>query len=177
MNKPKRKVAMLDRDGVLNKNRGYVGFKKDFKWIKGAKETIKKLKQSKFYVAVITNQSGIARGKYTEDEFLKLSSWIKERFFANGVNLTRTYYCPHHPDFGNQKYKKVCLCRKPGSLLFNQAQEDFNIDMKASIMIGDKLSDLVAAKNAGVGNLLLFSNNINSEFETIPSLSAAMGRL
>tara|TARA_Y100000992_G_scaffold302406_1_gene276425 strand:- start:4718 stop:5242 length:525 start_codon:yes stop_codon:yes gene_type:complete len=171
------KALFLDRDGVVNHDLGYVHKSSDIVFIDDIFKLTKMAQDLNYLIIVITNQSGIARGKYTEDEFLKLSSWIKERFFANGVNLTRTYYCPHHPDFGNQKYKKVCLCRKPGSLLFNQAQEDFNIDMKASIMIGDKLSDLVAAKNAGVGNLLLFSNNINSEFETIPSLSAAMGRL
>ncbi len=171
------KALFLDRDGVVNHDLGYVNKSSDIVFIDDIFKLTKMAQDLNYLIIVITNQSGIARGKYTEDEFLKLSSWIKDRFFANGVNLTRTYYCPHHPDFGNQKYKKVCLCRKPGSLLFNQAKEDFNIDMKASIMIGDKLSDLEAAKNAEVGSLLLFSNNINSEYETIPSLSAAMGRL
>ena len=171
------KALFLDRDGVVNHDLGYVHKSSDIVFIDDIFKLTKMAQDLNYLIIVITNQSGIARGKYTEDEFLKLSSWIKDRFFANGVNLTRTYYCPHHPDFGNQKYKKVCLCRKPGSLLFNQAKEDFNIDMKASIMIGDKLSDLEAAKNAEVGSLLLFSNNINSEYETSPSLSAAMGRL
>tara|TARA_Y100000768_G_scaffold388831_1_gene387654 strand:+ start:7497 stop:8024 length:528 start_codon:yes stop_codon:yes gene_type:complete len=171
------KALFLDRDGVINQDLGHVHRISDIIFIDNIFKLTKIAQDKNYLIIVITNQAGIARGKYTEGEFLELSAWIKDKFFEKGVNLTKTYYCPHHPDFGNQKYKKVCLCRKPGSLLFNQAKEDFNIDMKASMMIGDKLSDLEAAKNAGVGKLLLFSNNLNDEFETIPSLSAAMERL
>lgn len=168
------KALFLDRDGVINIDNGHVYKIADFIFVEDIFNLTKLAQNNDYLIIVITNQAGIARGKYTENDFLELTNWVNDQFSRNGVNLTSTYYCPHHPNFGNQRYKKKCDCRKPGSLLFNQAKETFNIDMKSSIMIGDKLSDLEAAKNAGVGRLLLFSNHINDEFETISSLSKAI---
>jgi len=171
------KALFLDRDGVINHDLGYVHKISDLIFIDDIFRLTKIAQKNNYLIIVITNQAGIARGKYTEDDFLEFTNWIKHKFSENGVDLARTYYCPHHPNFGNQFYKKVCSCRKPGSLLFLQAHEEFNIDMQESIMIGDKLSDLEAAKNAGVGRLLLFSQNTNHDFETITSLSMAIEKI
>ena len=103
------KALFLDRDGVINQDLGHVHRISDIIFIDDIFKLTKIAQDKNYLIIVITNQAGIARGKYTEGEFLELSAWIKDKFFEKGVNLTKTYYCPHHPDFGNQKYKEVCL--------------------------------------------------------------------
>ena len=163
MNKPKRKVAMLDRDGVLNKNRGYVGFKKDFKWIKGAKETIKKLKQLKFYVAVITKQSGVARKFFKYRDVQRLHAEMQKDLSKINTKIDAFYFSPYHIDGIVKKYKINSSCRKPGIKLFKRIQKKFNVEKKSSFMIGDQKTDMIFAKRCGVkgyffknGNLLSF---------------------
>jgi len=151
------KALFLDRDGVINQDLGYVNKIENFFFMDGIFSLAQKARARNFLIIVITNQAGIARGMYTEDDFFKLTSWMEDQFLKHEAQITKTYFCPHHPDASILHYKKKCSCRKPGSLLFSQAQKKYNIDMKASVMIGDKVSDLEAANEAGVGSKLLFS--------------------
>ena len=155
------RALFLDRDGVINKDYGHVHSKENFEFKEGIFELTESALASGYSIFVITNQAGIAKGYYTEKEFQLFTQWIDKQFQAHNIKITKTYYCPHHPDYGNEQYRRICRCRKPGSELFERAVTDFSIDMRKSIMIGDKLSDIEAAKDAGVGRLILLDNDIN----------------
>ena len=140
----------------------------DFEFIEGVFEACKYLISLDYKIIVVTNQAGIGRGLYDEETFLELTKSVSEIFLCNGIRITNTYFCPHHPVHGLGKYKKYCKCRKPEPGMFIKAASEYGIDMKSSIMVGDKLSDLQAAKSAGVGRLVLFEDSAtrltNSEF-------------
>jgi D-glycero-D-manno-heptose 1,7-bisphosphate phosphatase len=155
------KALFLDRDGVINEDFGYVYKKDDFKFKKGIFKLLTKAKNLGFSFFIVTNQSGIGRGFYNEKDFKSLTYWVKEQFNKKGIIIQKTYFCPHHPIHGVGSYKKNCQCRKPNSLLFEKAKIDFNIDISKSIMIGDKESDLIAAKKAGVTKLILLNKYNN----------------
>lgn len=152
------KAVFLDRDGTINVDKGYVHRIEDFQFIKGVPEAIKLLNDSGYKVIVITNQSGIARGYYSEGDANKLHNEINGLLKNYEAHIDRFYYCPHHPDYGNEKYKINCLCRKPKTGLIDKAVRDFNIDIKKSWMIGDRESDLIAGINAGVKSMLICKN-------------------
>lgn len=151
----------FDRDGVLNEDLGYVYRKSAFKWLPGATEIIKFLKEDGYLLFVISNQSGIARGFYTEKDVDRLHHWMNEELFKmHGVEIDKFYYCPHHPAFGVPPYKMGCQCRKPKPGLIHQAISDFNIDVKASYFIGDRKTDMEAAEAAGVNGWLFRGRNL-----------------
>jgi len=152
----KKPAAFLDRDGVLNIDRGYVHLPGDFVWTDGAKEAVKYLNDHGYLVIVVTNQSGVAREYYTEDAVNKLHNWINIELAKTGAHIDAFYYCPHHPEAGDGPYGISCQCRKPAPGLFLKAMEDWLVDKNKSIAIGDKETDLVAAKRAGVRKGLLF---------------------
>ena len=159
----KKPAAFLDRDGVLNVDRDYVHDQEGFAWVEGAPEAVKWLNDRGYLVIVITNQAGIARGHYSENEFLSFTRWINEQLQASGAHLDATYYCPHHPVEGRGVYKKTCDCRKPAPGLIMRAAAEWDIDIQHSMLIGDQESDLLAAHDAGLsahlfkgGNLLHF---------------------
>ena len=156
------KALFLDRDGVINEDLGYVYRKEDFIFKKGILSLTRKALHNDFSIFIVTNQAGIARGYYTEDDFLQTSKWLKEYFQEKGVVITDIYYCPHHPKYGSEIYKRKCNCRKPKPQMFLDAQTDYEINMDQSIMIGDKPSDLIAAESAGVKGLYLIGN-LNEE--------------
>ena len=107
----------------------------------------------------MTNQAGIARGLYSEQHFRCFTKSVEKLFLNKNVLISKTYYCPHHPQFGLGQYKKICGCRKPAPGMFHLAKREFSIDMKNSIMIGDNISDLQAANFSGVGTLILLESN------------------
>ncbi|MGL4861400.1 MAG: D-glycero-beta-D-manno-heptose 1,7-bisphosphate 7-phosphatase [Enterobacteriaceae bacterium] len=148
-------AIFLDRDGTLNIDYGYVHDIDHFHFIEGAIEACKKLKQMGFALILITNQAGIARGKFSEEQFLQLTEWMDWSLSDRGVDLDGIYYCPHHPDHGNALYRKACDCRKPEPGMLLAAKKDLNIDMMSSWMVGDKLEDLQAGRAAGVGTTVL----------------------
>ncbi|MFM2482439.1 D-glycero-beta-D-manno-heptose 1,7-bisphosphate 7-phosphatase [Celerinatantimonas sp. YJH-8] len=151
----KTPAIFLDRDGVINEDGNYVATADDFHFIKGSIEAMQQLKKLGWRLVVVTNQSGIARGLYSEDQFLHLTEWMDWSLADRGVDLEGIYYCPHHPDYGQGEYHQDCDCRKPKPGMFLQASEELNIDLTQSWMIGDKASDLEAAKNAGVEQRIL----------------------
>ncbi len=148
-------AIFLDRDGVINVDHGYVSDEHDFEYIDGVFEACQKLQAMGYLLVVVTNQSGIARGYFSEERFLSLTQWMDWNFADNGVELDGIYYCPHHPTEGVGEYKIDCECRKPKAGMFKSAQQFLAIDMANSVMVGDKADDMQAAINAGIGTKLL----------------------
>ncbi|NAW64781.1 D-glycero-beta-D-manno-heptose 1,7-bisphosphate 7-phosphatase [Photobacterium halotolerans] len=148
-------AVFIDRDGVINVDHGYVHTVDDFEYIEGVFDACKKLKEQGYLLVLVTNQAGIARGMYTEDEFLTLTEWMDWNFVDNGVEFDGIYYCPHHPTEGKGDYLQDCDCRKPKPGMFISARDFLNIDMARSVMIGDKTDDMTAAQAADVGTRIL----------------------
>ena len=148
-------AVFIDRDGVINVDHGYVHTVDEFEYIDGVFEACKKLKDMGYLLVLVTNQAGIARGMYTEDEFLTLTEWMDWNFVDNGVEFDGIYYCPHHPTEGQGDYLQDCDCRKPKAGMFKSARDFLKIDMANSVMIGDKADDMKAAEAAEVGTKIL----------------------
>ncbi|CBK73522.1 histidinol-phosphate phosphatase family domain/HAD-superfamily hydrolase, subfamily IIIA [Butyrivibrio fibrisolvens 16/4] len=152
------KAIFLDRDGTINIDKDYLYKIEDFEYISGVVEALKQLQDMGYLLIVISNQSGIARGFYSEDDYLIIDRWMKDDLKSRGVNITASYYCPHHPKALVKKYRCECNCRKPNTGLFWQAQKDFDIDMSKSIAIGDKERDIAICKEAPVRGILIDCN-------------------
>ena len=148
-------AIFLDRDGVINVDTGYVYLVDDFKFIDGVIDALLKLKQKGYLLVVVTNQSGIARGMFTEEQFMSLTEWMDWSLADRGVDLDGIYFCPHHPSEGSDQYRKSCTCRKPGPDMILDAVKHLDIDLARSYMVGDKPSDMKAAINAGVAHKIL----------------------
>jgi D-glycero-D-manno-heptose 1,7-bisphosphate phosphatase len=118
-----------------------------------------------YLIIIATNQAGIAKGYYSEEQFLELTKWMEKEFAQQGIKITKTYYCPYHKEAKIAKYKQDSLDRKPNSGMLLKAIKDFNIDPKKSIMIGDKESDIMAAANANIAKTILLNNK--SDFSKI----------
>ena len=146
----KKAALFLDRDGVINVDTGHLYLKEDCTFILGIFELVAAAKKLDMYVFVVTNQAGVARGYYSEDDFFVLSKWMNEQFGLHQGRVDEFFYCPHHPDFGNSLYKIDCNCSKPKPGMFEQAKQKYDIDLTHSMMIGDKESDLIASIAAGV---------------------------
>lgn len=136
------KAIFLDRDGTLNVEKNYLYKTEDFEFIPGMPEAIKMWNNSGYLVIVITNQAGVARGYYKEEDVYKLHQYINQRLKEIGAHIDAFYYCPHHPVYGIGKYKIDCNCRKPKTGMLEKAISDFNIDVKQSYLFGDKASDI-----------------------------------
>jgi D-glycero-D-manno-heptose 1,7-bisphosphate phosphatase len=149
-----KKALFIDRDGVINVDRVHVHQIKDFTFTKGIFDLCRRYMESGYLIIVITNQAGIAKGLYTERDFLDLTEWMTVQFREQGIVISKVYYCPHHPDITGP-----CECRKPNPGMILQAIEEFNLDIKQCILIGDHQSDLEAGRRAGIpeSNLLLFN--------------------
>jgi len=149
-----RKALFLDRDGVINVDHGYVSRIEDFEFVPGILDFIKAAQAKGYLPIVVTNQSGIGRGYYSAEDFERLTGHMLEKMREQGIVIDRSQvlHCPHAPEEG-------CDCRKPEPGMFLQAQKRFGIDMADSVMIGDKPSDIDAAKAAGVGWTFLIEKN------------------
>lgn len=150
-----RPALFLDRDGVINRDINHLYKIEDVVFIDGVFDTLKKYQSSGYAIVIVTNQAGIAKGLYSEHDYLELSKWMKSVFSDHGVNIDAEYYCPHHPEATVAKYKKVCNCRKPAPGMILKAAKELNLDLKKSILVGDKESDILAGKNAGIKRLIL----------------------
>ena len=145
------KAAFLDRDGVINVDTGYVGSWSDFILIDGVLEAMRLLKSDDYKLIIVTNQSGIARGFYSEKQFQQLTTKMVNFFSINGIEISKVYHCPHAPLTENSRTAVGCDCRKPKPGMLLMAEKDFALDMSASLIFGDKPSDIEAGKAAGVG--------------------------
>ncbi|MBD1227795.1 MULTISPECIES: D-glycero-beta-D-manno-heptose 1,7-bisphosphate 7-phosphatase [Xenorhabdus] len=148
-------AVFLDRDGTINIDHGYVHEIDNFQFIDGAIEAMLELKKMGYALVLVTNQSGIARKIFTEDQFMQLTEWMDWSLADRGVDLDGIYYCPHHPEAEDEGYKKNCDCRKPQPGMLLDAQKTLHIDMSSSYMVGDKIEDMLAAKAAKVGTRVL----------------------
>ena len=146
----KKKALFLDRDGVINKNFGYVFSKKNFVWLKNVKKAIKFAYKKKYLIIVITNQSGIARGFFSENDVNTLHKEINKQLKITNCKIHDFFYCPYHPKHGNKKYKKNSYLRKPNPGMIFGAVKKWNIDLNKSFMLGDKKTDMVTAKRANL---------------------------
>ena len=152
-------ALFLDRDGVINIDKGYVHLKKDFEFFEDVFQLINIANRLGYLVIVITNQAGIGRGYYSKAQFEKITYWMLSELKKNNAEIDALYYSPFHPVKGKGKYLKKENTRKPGSGMFEEASKDFKIDIKNSIMIGDKLSDMEASSSFGIRNNYLFDLN------------------
>ena len=154
-----RPALFLDRDGVVNIEKNYLHKVEDFEFIDGIFELCQKYQNLNYLIVVVTNQSGIARGYYSEDEFEKLTIWMIETFKKQGIAITDVYHCPHHPDISGP-----CSCRKPEPGMLLEAAKKHDIDLKHSLLVGDSERDITAAHRAGLEETYLFSPDAkNSE--------------
>lgn len=149
----KRKPAVfLDRDGVLTVEESYVCLAEKLKIFPYARECVAQIHRKGYYAIVITNQSGIARGLFSEEELQKMNQMLMRE-----VGVDAVYYCPHHPDGSVKKYAVTCDCRKPQTGLLKRACQDFPIDLEGSFMVGDRSGDILAGKGMGIKTVLLES--------------------
>lgn len=153
----KKKALFLDRDGVINYDYGYVYKIEHFKFKENIFEYIKKFKKKNYEIIIITNQAGIAKAKFSYLEYLKLHNYIIKKFKDKNIEVT-IFFCPHHPNAKLKKFKKNCLCRKPKPGMLILASKLLKINLKKSIMIGDKLSDIKAGMRAGIEKNFLVKN-------------------
>jgi D-glycero-D-manno-heptose 1,7-bisphosphate phosphatase len=161
------KVAFLDRDGVINKDAGYTYRVDDFEFTDGCIDALKIFQEKNYKIIIVTNQSGIGRGYYSEDDYQQLTCWYRQQLLDQGITITDVFHCPHTPE-------NLCACRKPREGLFLQAAQKYEIDFSSSFMVGDKISDLQAAKKMGVDKLFMLSGDDQSSQqkrnETLKSL-------
>ena len=144
----RQRAIFLDRDGVINKDKNYLYRKEDFEFIDGVFEACQYFQKLSYQLIVVTNQSGIARGYYQEQDFHKLNQWMIEQFDDEGIKILDVFFCPHGPE-------STCNCRKPKPGMLLEAKIKYNIDMGSSWIIGDKEADVSAANASGISNTIL----------------------
>ena len=155
-----RPALLLDRDGVINVEKHYVHRIQDVEFIDGIFDLCRGAAASGMVIVVVTNQAGIGRGIYTEDQFLELTHWMREQFLKRGVTIDAVYFCPHHPEHGIGAYRRECYDRKPNPGRILRARDDLALDLGRSVFIGDKNSDIAAARAAGVGQVVLLCSGV-----------------
>lgn len=165
----KRKAVFLDRDGTINVEKDYLFRIEDFEFLPGVLDGLQLLRQAGYLLIIITNQSGIARGYYTEEDYNKLTAWMLDQFKQDGIEISKVYHCPHHPRAAVERYRKDCNCRKPGLGLFEKAIKDFDLDLSGCYAIGDKMRDCEICVNSGCHGFVIGSNEDAVTLERIQS--------
>lgn len=172
-----RKAAFLDRDGVINLDRAYVSRWEDFEFVPGAIDAMRRLKQAGYALVVVTNQSGIARGYYSEAQYQALTAAMKQALADAGAAVDAVYHCPHHSKGEVAELAIECDCRKPAPGMILRAAQELNLSLADSILVGDKPSDIEAARAAGVGKAYIVqSDNLESSTD-LAGADAAYGNL
>jgi len=145
---PCRPALFLDRDGVINRDTGYVFRPRDFEFLPGIFQSLRRWQVEGYRLVIVTNQSGIGRGLYRAQDFHELTEWMLARFSAEGIRIDGVYHCPHRPEEG-------CCCRKPQPGMLLKAAADLRLDLAGSWLFGDRLSDIEAASSAGIRQTVL----------------------
>ena len=159
----KKKIAFFDRDGVLNIssiNNGYIGYKKDFKWVPGAKKALKYVQNLGYKIVIVTNQSGVARGYFSIRDVYILHRYIKSSLAKIGVKIDGIFFCPFHEDGVIPKYKKKSNLRKPNNGMFLNVKKKWRIDMDNSFMVGDQKTDMEFAQKSKIKGYLFKERNL-----------------
>lgn len=160
-----KKAIFLDRDGTINIEKNYLYKIEDFEFLPGVLSGLACLKQAGYLLIVVTNQSGIARGYYTETAYLQLERWMLEQMKQAGAEVDGIYHCPHLPDAPVAAYRKKCICRKPKLGMFEQAIREHEIDVAKSVAIGDKMRDLALCENGVTEGYLVYANEDKVEVQ------------
>jgi D-glycero-D-manno-heptose 1,7-bisphosphate phosphatase len=158
-----RKAIFIDRDGIINEDTGYPYRPEDIRFNEQVFPLCDNAAKKGYLLIVITNQAGVAKGKFTERDVRALHKWMTGEFKKRGIAIAGFYYCPHHPEGTVPAYRMVCNCRKPKPGMIEQAIKDLNIDVRSSFVIGDKLSDRIALD--GLRSLIVKSRYTDSGFD------------
>jgi D-glycero-D-manno-heptose 1,7-bisphosphate phosphatase len=169
-----RPAVFFDRDGVLNRDTGYVHRPEQFEWIDGAKDAVKACNQHGAFVFVVTNQSGVARGLYEEAEVVALHAWMSDELAAVGARVDAFEFCPHLIDGSVPHYRRDCRRRKPQPGMILDLLDRWPVDRARSMLIGDKASDIAAAEAAGITGVLFAGGNLQAFL--MPLLAGSIGR-
>ncbi len=156
-----RPAAFLDRDGVLNVDHGHTHKPDQLEWIDGAPEAVRLLNEAGYYVLVITNQSGIARGYFGEEAVKSFHAHMQDSLAERGAHIDAFYFCPHHPEGIIKSLAVSCRCRKPGTGMLEQAAREWPIDVGTSFFIGDKDEDMAAAHTFNIRGIK-FDSRVDS---------------
>lgn len=151
----KKRAVFLDRDGTLNDDVGYPGRYSLVRVFPFSFDAVRKINRAGLLAVVVTNQSGVGRGRFSEDDLREIHRRMAEEFAAHGARLDAFYYCPHHPLSADPRYRLDCDCRKPFPELGLRAARDFDIDLRASYMIGDKIEDIEFGRRLGAVPVLV----------------------
>jgi D-glycero-D-manno-heptose 1,7-bisphosphate phosphatase len=170
----KERALFLDRDGVVNREIGYVYRSEDIVFVEGIFSLCNTARKLGFRIVIVTNQSGIARGFYTEDDYHKLMQWMRKQFRNEGAPLDGAYHSPYHPEHGVGKYKREHEDRKPGAGMLHRAAHDLHLDLSQSLLIGDRCTDIAAAQAGGLRHAFFLrgteQENCEGTFTCVDSL-------
>ncbi len=166
-NQLRRPALFLDRDGVVNVDHGWVGTRERFEWIEGAREAMALASRAGWHLFIVTNQAGVARGFYTEDAVDELHSFIREEVKKLGGTVDDIRYCPHHPEGAVATYRIRCDCRKPAPGMITSLMRSWELDPSRCILIGDKPTDLMAAREAGIKGVLFGGGDLYGQVQEV----------
>ena len=171
------RALFLDRDGVVNVEVGYLHRIEDVQFVSGIFPLCRTAMRLGYRLVVVTNQAGIARGYYTEEDFEALMGWMRDVLRAEGVELAAVYHCPYHPEHGIGKYRREHEDRKPGTGMLRRAMKDLGVSLAESVMVGDRCSDVAAANSAGLRQTFLIAGTeewkCGGDYRLIQRLSEA----
>lgn len=166
-----RPALFLDRDGVINAEKDYVNRIDDFEFVDGIFDLCRSAVAIGMAIVVVTNQAGIGRGYYSEAQFLSVTEWMLSRFAEEGIVIDGVYYCPYHPEHGIGDYKADSFDRKPNPGMILRARDELGLSLDNSILVGDKSSDIAAARAASVGRAVLLAPS-HASVSSVPDLQA-----
>jgi D-glycero-D-manno-heptose 1,7-bisphosphate phosphatase len=168
-----RVAVFFDRDGTLNVDVGYLRSPEEMQLISGAAEAVRLLNERRILTCIISNQSGVARGYFTEADLVPIHERLQQLLAGGGAHIDRIYYCPHHPTEGRPPYNIECTCRKPATGMLRRAAEEFPIDLENSFVVGDKALDVQLGKAAGAHSILVLTGFGESSIEQCRQSGAA----
>lgn len=164
----KKKAVFLDRDGTIIEERNYLSDPDGVVLIPSAAGAIRKLSENGYLIIMVSNQAGVAKGKFPEEAVHQVNQRVQQLLQQEGASIDAMYYCPHHPDGIVEPYHKVCNCRKPAPGMGLLAAKEHDIDLSMSYMIGDKALDVLFGRNCGMKNAFLVSTGYGKE-EVLPA--------